>query len=70
MGFFRNGDPLDDFDRLDLLQARREAALPVCDKCGKPITEEKFFNIGGEILHEECMRDMYECNTEDYLEDI
>lgn len=69
MSYFRCGDPLDDYDRLDRLQAQREAMLPVCDKCRKPINDEKFFDIGGEILCEECLRDMYERSTEDYLRD-
>lgn len=67
--YFRTGDPLDDFDRLDRLQAQREARLPICEKCVKPIHDEKFFNIEGEILCEECMRDKYEMSTEDWLND-
>lgn len=67
--YFRNGDPLDDFDRLDRLQAQREARLPVCDKCRKPINDDIFFDIYGEILCEECLHDEYGRNTEDYLRD-
>ena len=67
--FFRSGDPLDDFDRLDRLQAMREAKLPVCEKCGERIHDETFFNIEGEILCEECMRDKYEVYTQDWLDD-
>ena len=69
MSYFRCGDPLDDFDRLDRLQSKREAMLPVCDKCRKRIQDESFFDIGGEILHDECARERYEQSTEDWLSD-
>lgn len=68
MSYFRCGDPLDDFDRLDRLQAQREAMLPVCDKCGKPI-DEMYFVIGEETLCEDCVIDLYGHSTEDYLRD-
>ena len=66
--YFRNGDPLDDFDRLDRMQAQREARLPVCDKCGKRINDD-FFNVGGDILCEECVHDEYGQSLEDWLND-
>lgn len=67
--YFRTGDPLDDFDRLDRLQAQREARLPVCDKCHKPIHDETFFDIGGDVYCEECMHDEFGRSTEDWLRD-
>ena len=70
MSYFRHGDPLDDFDRLDMEQARQEARLPVCHnrKCGKRIQDETYFDIGGVILCRECMEDFYMKYTEDYIE--
>ena len=67
--YFRKGDPDRDFDRYDMALAQREAKLPVCDKCGKPINDDIYFDIDGEVLCEECLRDLYERNTEDWLND-
>lgn len=67
--FFRSGDPLRDFDRYDAYQAQQEARLPVCDKCGKRIHDEIYFDINAEILCEDCMFDEYGRSTQDYLRD-
>ena len=69
MSYFRNGDPLDDFDRLDREQAQYEAKLPQCDKCGKHIQDEIFFDIEGEILCEDCVIDLYGKSTQDFVSD-
>lgn len=66
MSYFRFGDPERDFDRLDRRQAEAEARLPVCDECKQRIYEENYFDIEGEILCEECMRNRYQRSTEDY----
>ena len=68
MSYFRCGDPLDDFDRLDRKQAEYEARLPRCEekKCGKRIDEDFYYEIDGEILCEECMKRRYRRSTEDY----
>lgn len=69
MPYFRHGDPLDDFNRLDAEQARMEARLPVCEgrKCGKRIDEDFYYEIEGEILCEDCMNRRYRKYTEDYI---
>lgn len=64
---FRYGDPESDFDYLDRKQAEYEARLPVCEKCGETINDDEFFEINGEILCEECMRDRYARRTEDLV---
>lgn len=66
MSYFRSGDPLDDFDRLDRAQAEWEARLPQCEKCGKPIQDDIYFEIDNEILCEECVHDLYAKFTADY----
>ena len=68
MSYFRHGDPLDDFDRLDRKQAEYEARLPVCEekKCRKRIDEDFCYEVEGEILCEECMKRRYRRSTEDY----
>ena len=65
MSCFRCGDPLDDFDRLDMEQARYEARLPVCEKCGKTIHEDNYYD-DGDILCRDCLLERYERSTEDY----
>ena len=67
--FFRSDDPLRDFDRYDMAMAQREARLPVCDKCGKRIHDEIYFDINGDVFCEDCMFDEYGRSTQDYLED-
>ena len=69
MARFYSDDPVRDFDRYDMAMAQREAKLPKCDECGKPINDDMFFDIEGEILCENCMRDRYGISTEDYLRD-
>lgn len=66
---FYSDDPARDFDRYDMAMSQREARLPVCEKCGKPINDDTFFDVEGEILCEECLRDRYERSTEDWLRD-
>ena len=46
-------------------QARQR--LPVCDKCRERIDEDNYFDIGGEILCEDCLIEKYRKNTEDYI---
>ena len=68
MSYFRSGDPLDDFDRLDRAQAEWEAKLPQCERCGKHIQDEIYFDINNEILCENCMTDEYGKSTQDWLD--
>ena len=67
MSFFRRNDPDVDFMIQDLEQAREEARLPVCEKCGKPISDDYYFEIEGEILCEDCMIAKFRKSTEDYI---
>ena len=69
MSCFRTGDPLDDFNRLDRLQAQREAKLPVCEKCKKRIHEEEYYDDGDHILCEKHLKEKYSRSTEDWLND-
>lgn len=66
---FYTDDPVRDFDRYDMAQAQREARLPKCEKCGKPINDDIYFEIENETLCEKCMHDEYARSTEDYLRD-
>lgn len=55
MSYFRCGDPLDDFERLDREQTRLLEALPVCDICGEPIQEDHYYQINEENICPECL---------------
>lgn len=66
---FYSDDPVRDFDRHDMAMAQREARLPQCEKCGKPINDDFFYEIDNEILCEKCMHDEYSRSTEDWLND-
>ena len=46
-------------------QARQR--LPVCDRCRERIDEDYYFDIGGEILCEDCLIEKYRKWTEDYI---
>lgn len=61
-------DNYDLWEAQDIEQARREARLPVCDKCGKRIQDDFYWEIDGEILCERCMNDQYRYYTEDYID--
>lgn len=66
---FYSDDPVRDFDRYDMAMAQKEAKLPQCEKCGKHIHDDTFFEIDNEILCEDCMRDLYKRSTDDWLRD-
>ena len=68
MSYFRHGDPDDDFDRLDAKQAAYYARLPKCERCKATIEEEDYFDIDGEILCEDCLKEKYGKKCHDYAE--
>ena len=59
MSYFRKGDPLADFDRLDREQARYEASLPKCDNCGEPIHDDHCYKIHGERICIACLENEF-----------
>jgi hypothetical protein len=69
MRYFRSADPDRDFEILDMLQSQREARLPVCDNCHRPINDDIYFDIEGDIYCEMCLHDEFGRSTEDYLSD-
>ena len=48
-------------------QERWLARRPVCSFCGRPIQEDKLFDIEGELYHERCLVENFQKNTEDYI---
>jgi hypothetical protein len=68
MARFYTDDPARDFDRWDAEQERRLARLPGCDKCKKRIQDDDYYDVYGEILCEEHMREKFRMSTEDYVD--
>jgi formylmethanofuran dehydrogenase subunit E len=67
MSYFRTGDPLDDFNRLDREQAQYLESFPVCERCGKPIQDEHLYLINDEFVCPECLYRDFRKDTEDYV---
>ena len=67
MSYFRTGDPLDDFNRLDRAQAKWLERRPKCKQCGKPIQDEEAYRINGEFICENCMDENKVC-VDDYCD--
>lgn len=68
MSYFRTGDPLDDFNRLDREQAEYLESLPVCERCGEPIQDEYLYLINDEFVCQECLDRDFKKETDDYTE--
>lgn len=52
----------DNYDLWEAHDREQEAELeklPVCDCCGERIQDEYYYDIDGEILCEECLKDRY-----------
>lgn len=55
MSYFRTGDPLTDFSRLDQEQAKWLETLPVCEICDEPVQDEYYYEIWGDVICPKCM---------------
>lgn len=62
-------NPIADYDRYDTEQMKRLQRLPVCAECGEPIQDEECYDIDGELVCAECLRDNHRVWTEDYMND-
>ena len=52
----------DNYDLFEMHDREQEAKLenlPVCDCCGERIQDEYYYDIDGEILCEECLKENY-----------
>jgi formylmethanofuran dehydrogenase subunit E len=50
-------------------QERKINKLPKCSCCGEPIIDDYLYNLDGEILCEECLKENYRRPVEEYMED-
>lgn len=69
MYFGRTDDPIADFVRYQAEQEEETEKLPKCDNCGEPIMDDYCYDVGGDILCEDCMNDLFRVRVDDYIED-
>lgn len=60
-------DNLDFFREHEEEQEKKLQQLPRCSVCKEPIQDDYYFEIDDEILCEECLRDNFRKNTDDYV---
>lgn len=61
----------DNYDQFVAHERKQEAWLrsrTVCSHCGKPIQDERLFDIEGTFFHQECAEELFLKYTEDYEE--
>lgn len=61
-------NPIADYDRYDAEQERKLSRLPTCAECGNKIQDEECYEINGELICPECLKDNYRRWTEDFIE--
>lgn len=59
-------DPVADFLRYDAEQEKQIEKLPLCVCCGNRVTDDFYYDIDGEILCEECLKDKYRKDVDDF----
>ena len=68
MLIFRSESLNRDIDNYDRAQAQALAKLPRCSECDEPIQDDYCYEINGELICEECLKDNHRKSTEDYTE--
>lgn len=66
MSAYRSDNPFADFDRWDADQQEQMDRLPHCECCREPIVDY-VWEIDGQILCEECAKEEYRKDAEDYF---
>lgn len=56
------------WEQHDREQEREASKYPVCTCCGKRIFDEYLYQIDGEILCFDCLKDNYRHDTEEFME--
>ena len=57
------------FERYEAEMERRLRKYPKCCSCKDPITNDKLYDIGGKLYHEDCFNNEHLKDIEDYMED-
>ena len=63
---FYSDDPVRDAERYDRYQAQREREYPCCEYCGTRMTEGQYFDINGDIICLDCLKENYGKKVENY----
>ena len=61
-------NPIADFNRHDAEETAALERLPKCEYCGEPIQDDFYYDIGGDIMCYECLKDNYRKPVEYYGE--
>lgn len=62
-------NPIADFERFDAEQERLLEKLPRCSECYEPIQDEYCYEINGEHICEECMKDNHRILVENICDE-
>ena len=62
-------DPIADYDAYEAECAERLEKRPLCYICGERIQDEYLFEIDGDLICEECLKDNYRRSTDSYIDD-
>ena len=65
MPIFRSESLSRDIDNFLAAEEKALARLPRCSECDNPIQEEYCYEINGELICEECLKE-YRVRTEDF----
>jgi hypothetical protein len=66
--FFYTDDPAADYDRYSEEQDKQLQKYPQCSICDNHIQDEFLYLINDEFVCEECLKDEFRKNVEDYIE--
>ena len=66
--FFYTDDPAADYDRYSEEQDKQLQKYPQCSICDTYITDDYLYEINDEFVCEECLKDNFRKNVEDYIE--
>lgn len=60
-------DNYDLFEQHEAEQERWLAKLPICSECGEPIQDEDCYEINGELICPDCLKENHRKFTDDYM---
>ncbi len=61
---------MDNYDRFVQHEAEQEkwlASLPICSECGEHIQDEYCYEINGELICPDCLKENHRKFTDDYV---
>lgn len=61
-------DYADLYDQYEAAQQSEVDKLPKCDYCGEPIGDDYLYDINGDIICEECLKENFRKPVEDYID--